>query len=309
MFLRSTIIRSGALSRTKACSWWKRALSADAAAIGDRVHLHYKFESLMDSDDAMTIDSRVVKGGRPDIQTTGQPLTCTLGAGQTMRSLEEAAIGMSAGGTKKMTLEPLQAFGNVAPDVRVPISQLPKEIAEKLSPGLPILTQHGHVVVVKSIDSDAEDVVFDPNHPLAGHRVQCEVEVMKVEDASSLPFAEQLVLPIIETDNCKAGDGETFPRRGDTCVMHYCGRLLESGEKFDSSRDRGSPFEFTIGMGQVIGGWDEGVMHMSKGQRSLLKIPSVKAYGERGAGEAIPPNADLVFDVELVDIRRHGEAK
>ena len=84
--------------------------------------------------------------------------------------------------------------------------------------------------------------------------------------------------------------------------MHYVGTLAADGSTFDSSRARGEPFTFTIGVGQVIQGWDQGVMQMSLGQRALLHIPSVMAYGERGAGGAIPPNADLVFDVELLKI-------
>jgi len=84
--------------------------------------------------------------------------------------------------------------------------------------------------------------------------------------------------------------------------MHYTGTLAKGGKQFDSSRDREEPFEFTIGIGKVIQGWDKGVMKMSLGERAILKIPSKMGYGARGAGRAIPPNADLVFDVELLAI-------
>ena len=84
--------------------------------------------------------------------------------------------------------------------------------------------------------------------------------------------------------------------------MHYTGRLAADGSKFDSSRDRNAPFAFTIGVGQVIAGWDQGVVQMSLGERATLKIPAAMGYGARGAGGAIPPNADLIFDVELLEI-------
>eukprot|EP00470_Lotharella_oceanica_P006334 CAMPEP_0170178366 /NCGR_PEP_ID=MMETSP0040_2-20121228/11835_1 /TAXON_ID=641309 /ORGANISM="Lotharella oceanica, Strain CCMP622" /LENGTH=178 /DNA_ID=CAMNT_0010421399 /DNA_START=47 /DNA_END=583 /DNA_ORIENTATION=- len=106
----------------------------------------------------------------------------------------------------------------------------------------------------------------------------------------------------VEVEVKTAGDGKHFPKQGDKLTMHYIGTLKSNGKKFDSSRDRGTPFEFTIGVGQVIKGWDEGVMKMSLGERSILHITSDYGYGSRGAGADIPPNADLVFDVELLKI-------
>jgi peptidylprolyl isomerase len=103
----------------------------------------------------------------------------------------------------------------------------------------------------------------------------------------------------------KVGTGAT-PKAGQTCVMHYTGWLYQDGakgKKFDSSVDRGQPFEFLIGKRQVIAGWDEGVASMKVGGKRTLIIPPELGYGARGAAGVIPPNATLIFDVELLDVK------
>ena len=103
----------------------------------------------------------------------------------------------------------------------------------------------------------------------------------------------------------KVGTGAS-PRPGQTCVMHYTGWLYENGakgKKFDSSVDRNEPFEFPIGQRRVIAGWDEGVATMKIGGKRTLIIPPALGYGARGAGGVIPPNATLIFDVELLGLK------
>jgi FKBP-type peptidyl-prolyl cis-trans isomerase len=99
----------------------------------------------------------------------------------------------------------------------------------------------------------------------------------------------------------KLGTGAS-PKQGQTAVVHYTGWLVD-GKKFDSSKDRGQPFTFAVGRGQVIKGWDEGVATMKVGGTRKLVIPPDLAYGARGAGGVIPPNATLTFEVELLEVR------
>uniref|UniRef100_A0A7S1GFW4 peptidylprolyl isomerase n=1 Tax=Cyclophora tenuis TaxID=216820 RepID=A0A7S1GFW4_CYCTE len=105
----------------------------------------------------------------------------------------------------------------------------------------------------------------------------------------------------VTKETISPGDGRNFPQRGDKLAMHYTG-YLRDGTVFDSSHKKGRPFQFVIGIGQVIRGWDEGVAQMSLGEKAKLHITSDYGYGARGAGNVIPPNADLTFDVQLLKI-------
>jgi len=119
------------------------------------------------------------------------------------------------------------------------------------------------------------------SNPVAGPEAMAKVKELKKEDQ-------------------KVGTGRAC-KDGDTVRMHYTGTLLD-GKKFDSSRDRNEPFEFTLGKSMVIKGWDEGIVGMKKGGKRKLTIPSDLAYGASGSMPAIPPFAPLIFDVELLEI-------
>lgn len=112
----------------------------------------------------------------------------------------------------------------------------------------------------------------------------------------------------LQVTDLQPGSGATATR-GRVVRVHYTGWLYHpdkpdtKGRQFDSSLDRGEPFEFPLGQGRVIQGWDEGVEGMKAGGRRRLVIPAAKAYGARGAGDVIPPDATLVFDVELLEVR------
>jgi peptidylprolyl isomerase len=144
---------------------------------------------------------------------------------------------------------------------------------------------------VETVSSAVEDRIGTENlvapAPSTGEETVSQEEVISTE--SGLQYVK-----IVE------GDGAQ-PQKGQKVVVHYTG-TLEDGTQFDSSRDRNSPFDFKLGVGQVIKGWDEGVGLMRVGDRWKLIIPSDLGYGPRGAGGVIPPNATLIFDVELLRI-------
>ena len=117
------------------------------------------------------------------------------------------------------------------------------------------------------------------------------------------PTFSETGLGIIDIE---AGSGET-PEMGKLVVVHYTGWLSEDGTKFDSSLDSGTPFEFVLGLGEVIAGWDEGLATMNVGGKRRLIIPPELAYGEEGR-PSIPPDSELTFDIELLEIKEAPES-
>jgi len=215
------------------------------------------------------------------------PLSFVVGKGQMIPGFDSGVKGMTVGETKEIQLAPADAYGEH--DERgvqeVPVANLP----EGVEVGTQLQTQQGGRAIIKEIKGD--NAVVDLNHPLAGQTLNFKITLVSCEQA-----------PELTVEVLSEGDNKTYPKSGDKLTMHYTGTLAENGKKFDSSVDRGTPFQFTIGVGQVIKGWDQGVMKMSLGEKAKLHIPSSLGYGERGAGGDIPPNADLVFEVELLAI-------
>ena len=130
--------------------------------------------------------------------------------------------------------------------------------------------------------------------------VLLEPEPSASASAAPAATAPAVVVTELKKEDSAAGKGPAC-KTGDTVKVHYTGTLM-NGTKFDSSRDRDEPFQFTLGKGEVIKGWDEGVVGMKKGGKRKLTIPSDKAYGPSGRPPSIPPNSPLIFDVELVEI-------
>ena len=142
------------------------------------------------------------------------------------------------------------------------------------------------------LSTHTADGVTEKDLDLAGYMDECAAN-FKPDDS------QQSGLKIETT---KEGDGVNFPSPGQTVSVHYTG-TFQDGRKFDSSRDRGQPLEFAVGVGQVIPAWDQAIPQLSIGQRATITAPPELAYGERGAGGVIPPNATLIFDVELLSFK------
>jgi FKBP-type peptidyl-prolyl cis-trans isomerase FkpA len=148
--------------------------------------------------------------------------------------------------------------------------------------------------------------VYDQEQ-LKREQKEMEAKQMKVDSVLIADYIKANNLTAIRTPSglyyvqTKKGTGVS-PNSGQTVQVHYTGKLL-NGNVFDSSVQRGTPFEFVLGAGQVIKGWDEGIALMKTGEKGTLLIPSALGYGPSGAGASIPPNAVLIFDVELIGVK------
>lgn len=191
----------------------------------------------------------------------GQPISFVLGMGQVISGWDEGIDLMAIGGKARLIIPPELAYGAAGAGGVIP----------------PDATLTFDVELV-----DVQD--GPPGSPDAPEEVADDAYVTT---DSGLQYAD-----LVE------GEGEAA-QAGDTVVMNYTG-WLEDGTKFDSSLDRGDPFVFTLGAGQVIQGWDEGIQGMKPGGKRQLVIPAELGYGDRGAGGVIPPGATLIFDVEYL---------
>lgn len=169
----------------------------------------------------------------------------------------------------------------------------------KAAPGEPEKAPEAKKAVIKADEPakkapEAKKAVKPAEKPIAEPAAEAAREAPKAE-AKRVKTDTGLEYEII-----KEGTGAA-PKAGQTVVVHYTGWLTD-GKKFDSSVDRGQPFKFTLGAGRVIRGWDQGLALMKVGDKRKLIIPPELGYGARGAGGAIPPNATLIFEVELLGI-------
>lgn len=151
---------------------------------------------------------------------------------------------------------------------------------------------------VDEYGSTGLDFKVAEKQPTGNRNISEDNTLMNMTDQKGTPVPAPDELSI---ETLQEGEGDEVSKNGDTLSVHYVGSLI-NGTKFDSSRDRGTPFTFTLGAGQVIEGWDQGMLGMKIGEKRKLTIPSSLGYGSRGAGDIIPPDATLVFEVELISM-------
>jgi FKBP-type peptidyl-prolyl cis-trans isomerase len=243
-----------------------------------------------DSGDFVTLHFNVFLVGGDRLfasSEAGDPLDFQMGARFENDGFQEVVQRMKPGGKSDALVPSSKAFGKAGMGVVVPpYSALFYEI-DLIS----VMSQEEHdkQQAEKAAQQKAENAMRE-------QRESADLQKYLEDNNITTPALESGLIYIEEV----AGSGAQ-PATGQRVKVHYTGRLLD-GTKFDSSVDKGQPFEFTLGQGQVIRGWDQGIALMKEGGKATLIIPSKIGYGERGAGGMIPPFSTLVFDVELIEI-------
>jgi peptidylprolyl isomerase len=221
-------------------------------------------------------------------ERTDEPLEFEVGNRFENEGFQEVVMMMREGGVAEALVPSSMAFGaEGAGDVVDPFTPLYYEI---------------ELVDVMTVDEHDRKVKDEQAKQFAEKLKKQEEEKELIDQylkENNLTVTKELEGGVLYVETQK-GEGRK-PQRGEKVKVHYTGKLLD-GSIFDSSRDRGTPFEFALGRGQVIQGWDLGIAEMNIGTKGKLIIPFEKGYGERGSGDRIPPYSTLVFDVELMDI-------
>lgn len=222
-----------------------------------------------------------------DTYVEGKPYTLEVGTAQLGMGFEQAILKMREGGKLTLLAPSSQAFGE-------------RGIQGYIPPYSPIVYEIEVLKVISADQMKAKQKKEREKAEAAAAKLQKEEQAkidsyVKANNITATPTASGLIMTVVQK-----GTGER-PQVGDRVKVHYSGYLL-NGKKFDSSLDRGQPFEFVVGQRQVIPGWDEALLMMQPGEKVKIILPSRIAYGERGAGADIPPYAPLMFEVELLEI-------
>lgn len=269
-----------------ACSLWYHndlfaqvseagAAPCNRVEVGSKVQVGFKLTA---DDDGRVLDSSDSNG----------ILEFVCGDGDVVEAMDSGVLGMCVGETKAIPFGNEAGFGsrldeNVIQVDRDQLGSIPLALGKQVSVPTDVGERNAIVTAL-----DERTVTLDFNHPLAGLNVTMTVIIVGCEAP-----------PDVVVESLAPGDGQTYPKPGDKLTIHYIGSFAKSGNVFDSSREKGKPFEFQVGLGQVIKGLDAGVLKMSLGERALLRIPASMAFR---SGNAIHLQKDVVFDVELLKI-------